>query len=65
MVVSWAPPLVDGEANPTLAEEVSAVWPVDPLGPRRAAVADGAPRWSGTAALAGGSTTGPADGRSR
>jgi DNA helicase-2/ATP-dependent DNA helicase PcrA len=41
-VVGWAAPLVDGEANPTLAEEVSMLWPLDPLGPRRATVAQAA-----------------------
>jgi ATP-dependent DNA helicase UvrD/PcrA len=38
----WAPPLVEGETNPTLAEEVTAEWPLDPLAERRAAVAEGA-----------------------
>jgi DNA helicase-2/ATP-dependent DNA helicase PcrA len=38
----WALPLVEGETNPTLAEEVTAEWPLDPLAERRAAVAEGA-----------------------
>ncbi len=38
----WAAPLQDGERNPTLADEVTAQWPFDPLGERRAAVAEGA-----------------------
>jgi DNA helicase-2/ATP-dependent DNA helicase PcrA len=38
----WAAPLVDGETNPTLVEEVSAIWPLDPLAERRAAVDEGA-----------------------
>jgi DNA helicase-2/ATP-dependent DNA helicase PcrA len=38
-------PLVEGETNPTLAEEVTAEWPLDPLAERRAAVLEGA-RWS-------------------
>jgi len=41
-VAVWAAPLVDGATNPTLADEVSAQWPFDPLGERRAGVAEGA-----------------------
>ncbi len=41
-IAVWAPPLVVDETNPTLAEEVSAVWPLDPLAQRRAAVHEGA-----------------------
>ncbi len=41
-IAVWAPPLVEGETNPTLAEEVSATWPLDPLTDRRAAVREGA-----------------------
>jgi DNA helicase II / ATP-dependent DNA helicase PcrA len=41
-VVRWAEPLGPDESNPTLVEEVSAVWPIDPLSERRAAVDDGA-----------------------
>ncbi len=38
----WAPPEVDAAGNPTLAEQVAAQWPFDPLGARRAAVLEGA-----------------------
>jgi DNA helicase-2/ATP-dependent DNA helicase PcrA len=38
----WADPPVEGETNPTLAEEVVAQWPFDPLGPRRPWVDEGA-----------------------
>jgi DNA helicase-2/ATP-dependent DNA helicase PcrA len=38
----WAADLVGGETNPTLAEEVTAVWPLDPLAERRLAVGAGA-----------------------
>jgi DNA helicase-2/ATP-dependent DNA helicase PcrA len=38
----WAEPLGPDDKNPTLAEEVSAVWPMDPLAERRDAVAAGA-----------------------
>jgi DNA helicase-2/ATP-dependent DNA helicase PcrA len=41
-VAVWAPPLEPEETNPTLAEEVSAVWPEDPIADRRAAVEAGA-----------------------
>ncbi|HEY7223535.1 MAG TPA: UvrD-helicase domain-containing protein [Micromonosporaceae bacterium] len=37
----WAAPLAPDESNPTLAEEVSAGWPEDPIGARRAAVESG------------------------
>jgi DNA helicase-2/ATP-dependent DNA helicase PcrA len=40
-VGAWADPELD-EENPTLAEEVRAEWPVDPLASRRAAVLEGA-----------------------
>ena len=42
MVTVWAPPLAAGETNPTLVEEVSAVWPQDPVAERRADVEAGA-----------------------
>ena len=38
----WVDALTAGESNPTLAEEVTAVWPLDPLAERRAAVFEGA-----------------------
>jgi DNA helicase-2/ATP-dependent DNA helicase PcrA len=38
----WAAPLEEGATNPTLAEEVSALWPLAPLAERRAAVIEGA-----------------------
>jgi DNA helicase II / ATP-dependent DNA helicase PcrA len=41
-VAIWAPPLTQDETNPTLAEEISAIWPLDPLAQRRAAVLEGA-----------------------
>jgi DNA helicase-2/ATP-dependent DNA helicase PcrA len=41
-VAVWAGPLVDGATNPTIAEEVTAEWPLDPLVERRAAVLEGA-----------------------
>jgi DNA helicase II / ATP-dependent DNA helicase PcrA len=39
---AWAPPLEDDESNPTLAQEVAQLWPLDPLGERRPAVTEGA-----------------------
>jgi DNA helicase-2/ATP-dependent DNA helicase PcrA len=41
-VLVWVPPVTPDEANPTLAQEVSASWPQDPIGDRRAAVEAGA-----------------------
>ncbi|HWO65988.1 MAG TPA: UvrD-helicase domain-containing protein [Umezawaea sp.] len=41
-VVAWADPPAENEPNPLTGEEKSAQWPADPLGKRRAAVADGA-----------------------
>ncbi|MEV0681065.1 UvrD-helicase domain-containing protein [Actinosynnema sp. NPDC050436] len=41
-VVHWAPPPVEDEANPLASQVKSAQWPADPLGKRRAAVAEGA-----------------------
>jgi DNA helicase-2/ATP-dependent DNA helicase PcrA len=38
----WAGPITDDTGNPTLAEEITASWPIDPLGQRRAAIDDGA-----------------------
>ena len=38
----WAQPLIEGATNPTLAAEVSALWPLDPLAERRAAVSEAA-----------------------
>jgi DNA helicase-2/ATP-dependent DNA helicase PcrA len=38
----WTEPVGPDETNPTLAEEVSAEWPFDPLGLRRDAVAEAA-----------------------
>ena len=38
----WVPPRADDETNPTLEQEVSAIWPTDPLGERRTAIAEGA-----------------------
>ena len=38
----WADPLTEGETNPTLAQEVSATWPIDPLAERRPDVLAGA-----------------------
>jgi DNA helicase-2/ATP-dependent DNA helicase PcrA len=38
----WVPPVAPDETNPTLAEEVSAQWPEDPVGDRRSAVEEGA-----------------------
>jgi DNA helicase-2/ATP-dependent DNA helicase PcrA len=38
----WVPPRLDGETNPTLEQEVSAIWPSDPLGGRRTAIVEGA-----------------------
>jgi DNA helicase II / ATP-dependent DNA helicase PcrA len=38
----WVPPRLDGETNPTLEQEVSAIWPADPLGERRSAIVTGA-----------------------
>ncbi|HLT10654.1 MAG TPA: ATP-dependent DNA helicase [Micromonosporaceae bacterium] len=39
-VIEWVSPV--DETNPTLAEEVAAEWPLDPLGERRAAMEEGA-----------------------
>ncbi|HEX6872980.1 MAG TPA: UvrD-helicase domain-containing protein [Micromonosporaceae bacterium] len=41
-VDQWAEPVADGATNPTLAEEVTETWPVDPLGSRRDEVRRGA-----------------------
>jgi DNA helicase-2/ATP-dependent DNA helicase PcrA len=38
----WVPPVAPDETNPTLAEEVSARWPEDPVADRRTAVEEGA-----------------------
>jgi DNA helicase II / ATP-dependent DNA helicase PcrA len=42
VVGPWAPRPADGDTNPTLAEKVTATWPIDPLGERRPALAAGA-----------------------
>src|SRR6185312_14612865 len=41
-VEHWAPEPEPGVANPATAEPVTAEWPLDPLGPRTAAVHTGA-----------------------
>lgn len=41
-VTVWAPPLQPEETNPTLAQEITALWPDDPIADRRAAVEEGA-----------------------
>ncbi len=41
-VEHWAPPPADGEPNPLRDTAVEAIWPVDPLGARRADVERGA-----------------------
>jgi len=41
-VMLWAPPLALDETNPTLAQEITALWPEDPIGERRFAVGEGA-----------------------
>lgn len=41
-VERWAPAPADGATNPAAEQQRSARWPVDPLGPRRAAVEAGA-----------------------
>jgi DNA helicase-2/ATP-dependent DNA helicase PcrA len=41
-VAVWALPLTPDETNPTLAEEVSTMWPEDPIADRRPAVEAGA-----------------------
>jgi DNA helicase II / ATP-dependent DNA helicase PcrA len=56
-IEQWAPPLEDGETNPTLAQEVAELWPLDPLGERRSAVTEGAALVR--AALAGSLEAGP------
>jgi DNA helicase-2/ATP-dependent DNA helicase PcrA len=38
----WAADLAEDETNPTLDEEVFEIWPLDPLGPRRAAITEAA-----------------------
>ena len=43
-VLTWAEPAADDAANPRDALVARADWPLDPLGPRRAAVSDGAAR---------------------
>ncbi len=40
----WTPPAIDGETNPTLADEVFEIWPADPLGSVRPAIAAAADR---------------------
>jgi DNA helicase II / ATP-dependent DNA helicase PcrA len=42
LVDVWVPPRADDETNPTLEQEVSAIWPSDPLGERRPAIVEGA-----------------------
>lgn len=41
-IEQWAPPPADGEPNPLRDNAIEAVWPVDPLGARRAVVERGA-----------------------
>jgi len=41
-VVHWAEPPAEGEPNPLASQVKTAAWPADPLGRRRAAVAEGA-----------------------
>jgi DNA helicase-2/ATP-dependent DNA helicase PcrA len=41
-IEAWLPQPPDDAENPTLAEEVTAVWPGDPLGPRRDSNAEAA-----------------------
>ncbi len=43
-ILEWTPAAQDGVANPRDALVARADWPLDPLGPRRPAVADGADR---------------------
>jgi ATP-dependent DNA helicase UvrD/PcrA len=57
-IAVWAPPLAEDETNPTLAEEISAIWPLDPLAERRAAVHEGAAMVR--EAVAGSTVDGPA-----
>ncbi|REH42038.1 DNA helicase-2/ATP-dependent DNA helicase PcrA [Kutzneria buriramensis] len=42
MVDEWAPAPAEDDVNPLIADVRTARWPVDPLGARRQAVADGA-----------------------
>ncbi len=56
-VAIWAPPLGPDETNPTLAVEIAAIWPLDPLAERRNAVLEGAAMVRETAA---GTTARPA-----
>jgi DNA helicase II / ATP-dependent DNA helicase PcrA len=42
VVEQWAAPPLEGDTNPTLDDEVFAMWPFDPLGERRGAVAEAA-----------------------
>jgi DNA helicase-2/ATP-dependent DNA helicase PcrA len=42
VIEQWAPPPADGERNPLRDSAVEAIWPVDPLGARRADVERGA-----------------------
>jgi DNA helicase-2/ATP-dependent DNA helicase PcrA len=57
----WTPPAVEGDTNPTLAAEVAEEWPLDPLGPRRAGVDEGADRVRAALAAAPGPTAPAAD----
>nr|WP_246019336.1 UvrD-helicase domain-containing protein [Saccharothrix australiensis] len=41
-ITHWAPPPAEDEPNPLASQVKSADWPADPLGKRRAAVAEGA-----------------------
>ncbi|CCH28265.1 UvrD/REP helicase [Saccharothrix espanaensis DSM 44229] len=41
-IAHWAPPPAEDEPNPLASQVKSADWPADPLGKRRAAVAEGA-----------------------
>ncbi|GAB2991109.1 UvrD-helicase domain-containing protein [Saccharothrix stipae] len=41
-IAHWAPPPADDDPNPLASQTKTAQWPTDPLGKRRAAVAEGA-----------------------
>ncbi|NUT47811.1 MAG: ATP-dependent helicase, partial [Saccharothrix sp.] len=41
-IAHWAPPPAEDDPNPLAAQTKTAQWPADPLGKRRAAVAEGA-----------------------
>jgi DNA helicase-2/ATP-dependent DNA helicase PcrA len=57
----WTPPPADGAENPTKGDVAQAEWPIDPLGPRREAMAEAAALVRAAAAAAVAASPGDAD----